>query len=96
MANSKESSFSKHAHEFREKAADIGHNVQELGKITKTMAGDAFGALGENASEYYEEGMKHAKNLEVSLEEKIKKNPLQSLLIAAGIGLVVGALWRRR
>jgi len=40
--------------------------------------------------------MEKAQKLEKTLETKIKENPLQALLIAAGVGFVIGAWWRRR
>jgi len=82
--------------EFREKASDLGHDVQELGKITKELASDTIHRLTDSASEYYKEGLHKAQNLEKSFEDKIRKNPMEAVLIAAGIGLLLGALWRRR
>lgn len=88
--------FSKHSAELREKAAALGHDVQELGKSTRDLAQDAVGMIRDNASEYYQQGVKKAQSLEKNLESKIKENPLQALLIAAGVGFVLGAIWKRR
>jgi ElaB/YqjD/DUF883 family membrane-anchored ribosome-binding protein len=88
--------LSKHSTEFRQKAAVLGHDVQELGRISKQVANDTMGLLGDNASGAYEEGMKKARQWEGVLEEKIRQKPVQSLLIAAGIGLFLGAVWKRR
>jgi ElaB/YqjD/DUF883 family membrane-anchored ribosome-binding protein len=95
MGNAKDHPFTKHTAEFRDTAAAIGHDVQELGRVTKNLAGDTVSAIRENASEYYQQGIKKAKGLEKDLETKIKENPLQALLIAAGVGFVLGALWKR-
>ena len=96
MAHAKENHFTKHTAEFRDKAATLGHDVQELGKVTKEIAVDTMKLLRDNASDYYEQGMKKAQKMEKSLEGKIKENPLRSLLIAAGLGLLVGVFWGRR
>src|SRR5262249_33659138 len=88
--------LSKHTSEFREKATNLGHDVQELGNITKEVARDAAGLLGENAESYYREGVKTAQKWEQGFEERIRKRPLQSLLIAAGVGLLAGFIWKRR
>ncbi len=96
MAAPKEHPFAKHSAEFREKVTNLGHDVQELGKVTKEVMGDTVGMIRDNASEYYQQGMKKAQSLEKSLETKIKENPLQALLIAAGVGFVLGAVWKRR
>ena len=96
MSASKDHPFSKHTAEFRDKAATLGHDVQELGKAGRELANDAVGILRDNASEYYQQGVKKAQSLEKNLETKIKENPLQALLIAAGVGFVLGAIWKRR
>ena len=96
MSASKDHPFSKHTAEFRDKAATLGHDVQELGKAGRDLAHDAVDIIRDNASEYYQKGVKKAQGLEKNLEAKIKENPLQALLIAAGVGFVLGAIWKRR
>ncbi len=88
--------FAKHSTEFQKKASDIGHDVKDLGMIGGKLASDTAHAAEERISEYYEEGMEKAKKLEGNLETEIRKNPIRSLMIAAGVGLLLGALWRRR
>jgi ElaB/YqjD/DUF883 family membrane-anchored ribosome-binding protein len=96
MASTKETPFGKHRAEFREQVSTLGHDVQELSKVTKNLANDTLNMLSDNASGYYKEGMEKVQGLEKNLEGKIRNNPLQSVLIAAGIGLILGAFWRRR
>ena len=96
MAATKETPFGKHSAEFREQVSTLGHDVQELGKVTKNLANDTMNLLSKNASGYYKEGMEKVQGLEKTLEGKIRQNPLQSVLIAAGVGLILGAFWRRR
>jgi ElaB/YqjD/DUF883 family membrane-anchored ribosome-binding protein len=88
--------FSKHTSQLRRKAAELGEDVESLGKISKEMAGDAMDFISENANGYYKEGLQKAKHMTKGVEEKIRKNPLQALLIAAGVGAVLGAIWKRR
>lgn len=95
VANSGEH-FSKHSAEFKKKASDLGHDVKDLGGIGGKIASDTAHMAGERLSEYYKEGVKKAKGLEDDLETEIKKNPIRSIMIAAGVGLLLGALWRRR
>lgn len=84
-----------HTAQFRDKAHDLTNDVQQLGKITREIAQDTMGILKENAGDYYEKGMDKAKIIEKDLEGRIKENPLQSLLIAVGLGFLVGLLIRR-
>jgi len=96
MSNSKDTVFSKHTAEFRNKASALGHDMQELGRVTKDLANDTLHMLKDNANDAVHQGMEKAQKLEKTLETKIKENPLQALLIAAGVGFVIGAWWRRR
>ena len=85
-----------HAADFRKTASALGHNVEDLGSITKELAGDAVGKVQDSAAKYYDQGMKKARSLEKGFEKTIGQHPLASLLIAAGIGLVAGAYFNRR
>jgi hypothetical protein len=100
MTNSKEplhlKDLSKHSSEFRQKAADLGQDVQDLGQLSKDIAADAVGVLGESAVGYYQQGLKEAGKWEKKLEQQIKSNPLPAVLIAAGVGLILGAVWKSR
>lgn len=88
--------FGKRTAEFKEKAAALGHDLQDLKKITGEMTSEAIHALSQNASEYYDQGLKKAKQIEKDIERSVQDKPVRYLLIAAGIGLVAGALfgWR--
>jgi ElaB/YqjD/DUF883 family membrane-anchored ribosome-binding protein len=96
LSKEKAHNLSQHRAEVREKASALGHDVQELAHSTKNLAKETMGMLGENAQSYYQQGMQKAHQLEESLETKIRENPMRSCLIAAGIGLVIGALLKRR
>ncbi|HPQ81782.1 MAG TPA: hypothetical protein PLZ86_08700 [bacterium] len=87
--------YTKHTAEFQKKASELKKDVQDLGKIGREIASDAAGIAQERASEYYRDGVREAKHLEKALESEIKHNPIRSVLIAAGVGLLLGALWRR-
>ena len=88
--------FSKHSAEFQKKATELGHDVKDLGGIGGKLATDTAHIAEERISEYYKEGIKKAKGLEGNLETEIRKNPIRSLLVATGVGLLLGALWHRR
>ncbi|HCU24724.1 MAG TPA: hypothetical protein DF383_06885 [Deltaproteobacteria bacterium] len=93
---SKENPFSKHTSELRDSAAAIGHNVQDLGRATRGIAQDAVDLVKNNANDYYQQGKKKAQKWEQSLEGRIRENPVKALLIAAGVGFLVGAILKKR
>jgi ElaB/YqjD/DUF883 family membrane-anchored ribosome-binding protein len=60
-----------------------------------TQVTEAARQVGETASQYYEQGRQQLAGLEQSLEENIRAKPLQAVLLATGIGLLLGLLWRK-
>ena len=57
---------------------------------------DAAGAAGESMRAGAEEARRHGERVAADLEGRITASPLPSVLIAAGVGLVIGALFARR
>lgn len=93
--NTNENALNNDVADFRKKASTLGHNVEDLGSITKKLAGDAVGKLQGDAVMYYDQGVKKARSMEKALEKTIGENPLTALLVAAGVGLVAGVYFRR-
>jgi len=69
--------------------------MQETGKeiLDKTQELTAQGQ--EVVAEYYEEGREQVLAWQQQLENQVREKPLQSILIAAGVGLLLGLLRRR-
>lgn len=57
---------------------------------------DAAGRAGEAARHTAEEARRHGERVAEDLEGRITANPLPAVLIAAGVGLVIGAVLGRR
>jgi len=72
------------AQQATEKLKDTAERVQER-----------IGDIKDQANEYYEQGRQRAQEWEQSLEDYVREQPIKSLLIAAGVGLVLGAIWKR-
>ncbi len=85
-----------HSEEFRQKAHAIKQDVQDLGRLTKTVAQESFDQFKGQVSESYKHGKEKAHQWEESLENQIRSHPMKSLLIAAGVGLIIGALWKSK
>ena len=52
--------------------------------------------LGEVARTSYDQGLRKVQDVEKAVETYIREKPVQSLLMAAGAGVVLGMLWARR
>jgi len=88
--------MSDHSEEFRQKAQALKQDVQDLGRLTKTVAQESYENLRHQVGDALEQGKERAQNWEKSLEEQIKNNPVKAVMIAAGVGLLLGALWKSR
>jgi X-X-X-Leu-X-X-Gly heptad repeat protein len=67
-----------------DKAAEIAANAQEL--ATKAM---------EQAREYTGQAQEAVKNFKPFVEKSMKEQPMATLAVAAAVGVVLGALWKR-
>jgi ElaB/YqjD/DUF883 family membrane-anchored ribosome-binding protein len=67
-----------------DKVADVAANAQELA-----------GRVVEQAREYTEQAQEAAKNFKPFVEKSMKEQPMATLAVAAAVGLVLGALWKR-
>src|SRR5262245_34035823 len=84
------------AQEFAEEmGSQVRDWAQEKGNQIKEGAQEAMQQVGASASQLAEMGRTTIDQLEGSLEDRIRSKPLQSVLIAAGAGMLLGLLWKR-
>ena len=76
-------------------AQERGSQGRDTTQEVSTQITETARQVGETASQYYEQGRQQLAGLEQSLEENIRAKPLQSVLLATGIGLLLGLLWRK-
>lgn len=69
--------------------------AEETGKEIRGQAQELIAQGKEVAAEYYEEGRNQVIAWQQQLEDQVREKPLQSLLMAAGVGLLLGLLRRR-
>jgi len=82
--------------QLRDKSAEVQENLRDMGSHVRDAAQEKIGQLRDRAQEYYQQGRERISDWEESLEDYVRERPLQSILIAAGVGVVFGWLWRRR
>ena len=79
----------------QEAGAQVRDRVQEAGAQVRDKAQEASREVADTASEYYQQGRKQMEAVEHTLEDGIRAKPLQSLFIAAGIGMLLGLVLKK-
>lgn len=81
---------------LREKAGDVAESVKESASQTGQMVQERYSQMRDIATDYLEQGRRGVQQMSRSVEEQIHRQPMTSVLIAAGIGFLAGMLWIRR
>ena len=79
-----------------ETASAMMHGAQDMAADLTHRAQEGLGAIKEAASGYVEQGREKAEALGRAVEGQVKEWPLSALLIAAGVGLLIGVVVARR
>jgi ElaB/YqjD/DUF883 family membrane-anchored ribosome-binding protein len=77
-------------------ARTVTQDIQELGGLAKEMAQEKAAQLRASVAEYGEEGRERVQQVERSFAKYVAEQPLTSVLIAVGVGLLLGGFWMRR
>ena len=70
-------------------------HMQETGKEMRDQTQELIAQGKEMAAEYYAEGRNQVLAWQQQVEKQVREKPLQTLLMAAGVGLLLGLLRRR-
>ena len=76
----------------KETAQDMGTYVKETVQDMGTQAKETMQAAG---TKVYEQGREGLQDLNRTIEGQIRQRPIQALLVAGGIGVLLGFLWQR-
>ena len=76
----------------KETAQDVGTYVKETAQDMGTQAKETMQAAG---TKVYEQGRESLQDLNRTIEGQIRQRPIQALLVAGGIGVLLGFLWQR-
>jgi ElaB/YqjD/DUF883 family membrane-anchored ribosome-binding protein len=76
---------------MQEAGQEVGRKAQEMGQKAQELTTQGQ----EVAAEYYQQGRERVLAWQQQLQTQVREKPLQTLLMAAGIGLLFGLLRRR-
>ena len=82
--------------DLKEKAGKVGQDLRDVAGAVRDVAGEQYENVRQRASDYVQQGRERVMEWEEGIEGYVKDNPVRALLIAGGVGLLVGLLWRRR
>jgi ElaB/YqjD/DUF883 family membrane-anchored ribosome-binding protein len=77
-------------------AREVTEDVQKMGGILRNAAQEKLEQAGETAADYFKQGQEKVQGVACACEEYLREKPLTSILIAAGIGWLLGRYWKRR
>lgn len=78
------------ASQVSEKMTETVHAVRDLTDRAATAVKDGYEKVTEKAGDAYKQGRKAAGRWEQSLEDSIQKRPILTLVIATGVGCLLG------
>ena len=70
-------------------------STMEQVKDAAAQVQDYAGKVADQAREYGEKAQEAARNFKPYVEKSTKERPMQTLAMAAAIGFVLGALWKK-
>jgi ElaB/YqjD/DUF883 family membrane-anchored ribosome-binding protein len=76
-------------------AKKVAEDLRKMGGTVTDAAQEKLGQVGEKASEYCEQGQDRVYGVACTCEQFLRQRPLTSVLLAAGIGWLLGRFWKR-
>lgn len=80
---------------LRDKLAETGNHIADVGHIAKEAVQEKFTSLRSAAANGMSASKSKILEIESDFEDRIKARPIKYLLIAAGVGAVLGLFFRR-
>ena len=81
--------------QLKETAAQVGQQVKDVASQYRDTAREQYDNLRQQATDYYDQGREQAAEWQESLESYVHEQPVKAVLIAAGVGMFLGLLWKR-
>ena len=79
----------------REHAAALGHEVKRQARAARRAFNSKVAALSDQGGELADAARAQASDVQDAVEAYVVENPIRSIVIAAGVGLILGAMSRR-
>jgi ElaB/YqjD/DUF883 family membrane-anchored ribosome-binding protein len=81
--------------QLKDQLDTVKSDIGEMGHLVKSAASETVGDAKDKAKDFLDEKREQTRELEDALLSRVRNRPLESVAIAAGVGLVLGFLSRR-
>ena len=81
--------------QLQQKLNELKQDLQQVGQLLKSAAQEKLEGLRNAATQRVRQGRAKTEQAGGSVEEYIRAKPVRSVLLAAGVGAVLGAILRR-
>ncbi|HSI32758.1 MAG: YqjD family protein [Phycisphaerae bacterium] len=80
---------------LKDKAGDVAQTLKDLPANVRDKAVEKYETVRDSAQEYYAQGKEKAAQWQDDVEQFVREQPMKAVAIAAGVGVVLGFLFRR-
>ena len=77
-------------------ANEVTEDLRKMGRTVSDAAQAKFEQVSEKAAEYGAQAQDKVHGIACQCEQFVRERPLQSVLMAAGIGWLLGRFWKNR
>ncbi|MCE9624035.1 MAG: hypothetical protein K8R69_01075 [Deltaproteobacteria bacterium] len=81
--------------DLQQNATQVADDMLKLGNAIQSLAADSWQSVQNKLSELYDSGQHKVASAEKKIEGQIQKRPMQALLVAAGVGFLIGLMKRK-
>ena len=78
-----------------QQAKEVTEDLQKMCGTVRDAAQEKLGQVGEKASQYCEQGQEKVHGVACQCEQFLRQKPLTCVLLAIGIGWLLGRFWKR-
>ena len=88
--------MSKTSDRLGKQAREVTEDLRAMGETVRDAAQEKLDQVSEKASECCEQGRDKVHGVASACEQFLRQRPLTCVLLAAGVGLLLGRFWLRR
>jgi ElaB/YqjD/DUF883 family membrane-anchored ribosome-binding protein len=81
---------------LRERSGEMMEGARQTAQDLGRRAQEGFEKVRERASDYMDQGRQQLHAMGETVQDQVQERPMSAILVACGIGFLLGVLWTRR